>query len=104
MEKIMTEEEILDPAQICKKEELDEMFNEKFLPFLQKFAKRTKEIKYTDTEMAFYNVRLILQFSELEDPLIYEELEKSGKIQLQLQPVTEEELLNAKQEEEKGKS
>lgn len=83
-------------------EELYEMFNTSFLPKLQEFARRAKISRLADQEVKFFNVRMHLQFDELEHPLTYQMIE--DRIQLQLQPITQEDLDRAIQTESDGNS
>lgn len=73
-----------------KDEELDEMFNVSFLPMLQEFARRAKEKRCSGKDIAFFNVQMHLQFSELEKPITYGNVK--DKITLHLRPVPQEDL------------
>lgn len=94
----MTDEK--QEEKFCEPEELYEMFNCTFLPKLQEFAKRAKQKKFEGKEIAFYNMHLFLQFEDSDEPLIYQSIQ--DKINLQLQPVTKEELEKAQKEAEKN--
>lgn len=73
-----------------KDEELDEMFNVSFLPMLQEFGRRAKETRCEGKEIAYFNVQMHLQFSDLENTLTYSGVK--DKITLHLQPVPQEDL------------
>ncbi len=82
---------------IYSPEEIHEMFNSGFLPILQKFAKRTKKERFPAEEIACFQCRLILEFSDLEAPLTYESI--MGQVNLQLQPVLQKDVDKQKEEE-----
>ena len=88
----MTEEKF------CEPEELYEMFNCSFLPKLQELAKRAKRIKFSEDEIAFYNVNMFLQFNDSDEILTYQNIE--DKINLQLQPITKKQLEETQKEAE----
>lgn len=77
-------------------EELYEMFNTSFLPKLQEFARRAKNARLKEQEVAHFNVKMTLQFSELNKPLTFQMVE--DKIHMQLQPITKEDLERAEKE------
>lgn len=77
-------------GELFQTEELYEMFNTSFLPKLQEFARRAKETRLPEKDVKFFHVNMLLQFSELEEPLTYQMIQ--DKIQMQLQPVTQEDL------------
>ena len=79
-------------------EEIHEMFDNRFLPKLQEFAQRTKKEVFPDDEIACFQARMFLEFSDLEAPLTYESI--MGKVNLQLQPVLQKDVDKAKAEEE----
>lgn len=83
----MTEE---NSEKLFELEELYEMFNCSFLPKLQEIARRAKSQKLPEKEVKFFNVRMHLQFTELDEPLTYQMIE--DRIQLTLQPVTQEDI------------
>ncbi len=82
----MTEEKIVNDH------EVKEMFDEKFLPNLQLFAQRLKEQQYPEEEVAFYQATMILQFSDLENPLKHENIMKEGRINFNLQAITKKDM------------
>lgn len=94
----MTEETTTEPPQIYSHDEIHEMFNTAFLPKLQEFAQRTKKEMYADKEVACFQVRMILEFSDLESPLTYDSIKE--KVNLQLQPVLQEDVDKAKADAE----
>lgn len=96
----MTEETKNQQPQIYSHEEIHEMFNAAFLPKLQEFAQRTKKEMFADEEIACFQVRLILEFSDLETPLTYESIKE--KVNLQLQPVLQKDVDKSKAEAKKG--
>lgn len=93
----MTEEKEKE-KKIYQPEEIHAMFDVAFLPKLQEFAQRTKKEMYPEEEIACFQVRMILEFSDLDAPLTYESINE--KVNLQLQPVLQKDLDKARAEAE----
>jgi hypothetical protein len=75
---------------IFKESDVDEMFNTAFLPKLQEFAKRSLEHRESEEEVKFFHVNLMLQFSELDEPLTYQMI--NDRVKLTMHPVTQTDL------------
>ena len=84
-------------TEIFNETELHEMFNPVFLPKLQEFARRVRAFKYDGKELEFFNVQMLLQFKDLENPLSYQDLDSAGKIEMRMFPVTKEDLEREKE-------
>lgn len=77
-----------DEQQIYTDEEVVKMFDTEFLPTIQELARRCKKIKYQDVDIKLWEVKMNLQFSNLDKTLRYEDIE--GQIRLQLVAITQE--------------
>ena len=70
-----------------EQEELNQMFNEAFLPKIQEIAKRVQEDKYKEEDLYFFELSLRMRFKDLENPLTIEGIE-SENWAMKLTPVT----------------
>lgn len=92
----MAEANTEQEKKIYQPEEIHEMFNSGFLSKLQEFAKRTKKEMFADDDIACFQCRLILEFTDLDTPLTYELIKE--KVNLQMQPMLQKDVDKAKAE------
>lgn len=76
-------------------EELQEMFDQSFLPKLLQLSKRVQESENVDQDIAMFVFNLRFSFLTNENELTYEKI--MNNIVMQLQPITKEDLENAQQ-------
>ncbi|MFP3859248.1 MAG: hypothetical protein ACLFUW_00350 [Bacteroidales bacterium] len=81
------EEENQEEKPIYFPEEINYMLDERFLPKIQKIAKRAKEIRFPDEDIYAYRLNLVLQFKDIEGDLKYENIK--DHVNIQLQPITQ---------------
>lgn len=85
-----------EQSKIYQPEEIHAMFDSGFLSKLHEFAKRTKKEMFAEIDIACFQCRMILEFSDLETPLTYESIK--DKVKLEMQPMLQKDIDKAKAE------
>lgn len=87
--------------EIITEEDIASACNGNFLEKIQEFARRGKEAKIPDQIVKLYNVRISLNFGELEESLSFD---KVSGYELHIQPFTQEDLerIEKAKEEQNG--
>lgn len=80
-------------------EELVHMFEDRFLPKIQKIANRVKNIEYSDQDVYAFRCSLVFQFDKLDGSLTYEDIKE--KMQMQLQTILQKDVDKALADQEK---